>query len=421
MNSTVIPRPMGLAALLAGLAMLGPFCIDAIFPAFPIIGQQLGASEVTMQQTLSVYLAAYAFMSLLHGPLSDSYGRRPIILAGIVLFILASIGCAISQSIEILLLFRVLQGVTAGTGLIVGRAIVRDCFHGANAQRVMSQITLIFGVAPAIAPIVGGLILGLSSWHMIFWAIALFGTLLGLLCLAILPETHAPERRVKFASRSLLVTYRKMICDAHFLPLAIASTANFGALFLYIAAAPAFVLNLLHLNQQQFAWLFIPAISGMMLGAFISGKLAGRISAIRMVNLGFAIMLIAGLLNVAINIVLTTPRVPWSILPIALGTVGIAITFPTLTLLILDRFPQQRGAASSVQSFISLAFNALLAGVIAVKLADTALHLALGAFSFTCCGFLAWYWYRRIGTRELAEHTSAGITQIVEDESEPLL
>jgi len=400
MNSTANYKPVGLAALLAGLAMLGPFCIDAIFPAFPVIGQKLAASEATLQQTLSIYLAAYAVMSLLHGPLSDSYGRRPVILIGLILFILASIGCALSQSIEMLLLFRALQGITAGAGLIVGRAIVRDCFHGADAQRVMSQITLIFGIAPAIAPIVGGWILEVGGWPMIFWFITFFAALLLLLCLAILPETHAKSQHVKFSFLPLLASYKKIISDTHFLPLAIAGTANFGALFLYVAAAPAFILNILHLNQQQFAWLFVPAISGMMLGAIISGKLAGRISTIHLVKTGYSIMLAAGLLNVIISFALKSPSVPWAVLPIGLGTLGIAICFPTLTLLMLDRFPQQRGAASSVQAFVSLAFNALLAGMIAVHLSGSALHLAAGAFGLTCCGFVAWRWYQKIAKND---------------------
>src|SRR5690606_36154350 len=153
------PRRRRLAPLLAGLAMFGPFSIDTIFPAFPQMAAELHASPVAMQQTISVYMIAYALMSLLHGPLSDSFGRRRVILAGVAIFVLASIGCALSGSLGGLLAFRALQGMSAGAGLIVGRAIIRDCFEGPDAQRLMSTVSMLFGIAPALAPISGGWII----------------------------------------------------------------------------------------------------------------------------------------------------------------------------------------------------------------------------------------------------------------------
>ncbi|TWI08277.1 DHA1 family bicyclomycin/chloramphenicol resistance-like MFS transporter [Lysobacter ruishenii] len=133
-----------LAILLGGLAMFGPFSIDAIFPAFPVMGAALGADKVAMQQTLSVYLVAYALMSLVHGPLSDAIGRKRVILWGLAVFTLASVGCALSRDMGTLLAFRVLQGLSAGVGLIVGRAVIRDVLHGDDAQRLMSQVSMIF-------------------------------------------------------------------------------------------------------------------------------------------------------------------------------------------------------------------------------------------------------------------------------------
>ena len=140
-----------LALLLGGLAMFGPFSIDTIFPAFPAIGAQFGADKLAMQQTISVYLVAYALMSIVHGPLSDAYGRRRIVLWGVVGFTLSSLGCVFARTIEQLLFWRTMQGVCTGAGLIVGRAIVRDLYEGPHAQKVMSLITLFFGVAPVSA------------------------------------------------------------------------------------------------------------------------------------------------------------------------------------------------------------------------------------------------------------------------------
>jgi len=284
----------------------------------------------------------------------------------------------------------------AGTAVpIVGRAIIRDCYHGADAQRLMSAVSMIFSIAPAVAPIVGGWVLLVASWHGIFWLLAAFSLLLALVCVRALPETHPPAARVPHTLSSLLSTYRTIVRDRQFGPLAFASTFNFGALFLYIASAPVFVLDILGLNAQQFAWLFVPAISGMLLGAVLSNRMAGRFTAAQTVNLGYAIMLVATAINIALTIALPQARVPWSVLPIGLHAIGIALSFPTVTLLILDRFPLHRGAASSMQAFVSLVFSAIIAGVISPLVSHHALWLACGAGTMTVVGFIAWRVYRR--------------------------
>jgi DHA1 family bicyclomycin/chloramphenicol resistance-like MFS transporter len=386
--------------MLAALAMFGPFSIDTIFPAFPAIAKELGATPLAMQQTISVYMIAYAFMSLFHGPLSDSLGRRRVILVGVALFSLASIGCALAGSIGALLAFRALQGISAGAGLIVGRAIIRDCFEGVEAQRLMSAVSMIFGIAPAIAPIVGGWVVAVARWPMIFWLLAAFALGLWAVCVVWLPETHPRERRVPLSVHELQTTYRRIGLDRAFLPLALAGTLNFNALFVYIASAPAFVLNLLKLDSQHFAWLFIPAISGMMIGAFLSGRLAGKLSASATVRLGYMIMLGASALNLVTALLLPEPKLPWSVLPVGLHAIGIGINFPTLTLLLLDRFPQHRGAVSSVQAFVSLVISATLAGAISPLVSGSAMSLALTAAVATTLGFGSWRLYRRIETRE---------------------
>ena len=384
------PRHRRLAPLLAALAMFGPFAIDTMFPAFPLIAAELDTSPLAMQQTLSVYLIAYALMSLAHGPLSDALGRRGVILAGVAVFTFASIGCALARSIDVLLAFRALQGISAGAGLIVGRAIIRDCFDGAEAQRLMSTVSMIFGVAPAIAPIVGGWVVGHAHWSMIFWLLAAFAGALLVACLAWLPETHPPQRRIAMSARAIGASYRFILRDRLFWPLVFAGSFGFNALFVYIASAPVFVLDLLELGPQQFAWLFIPAIGGLMLGSFLSGRLAGRLDARRTVRLGYAIMLAASVANLAAGLLLDTPRVPWSVLPIGLHSAGIGIAFPTVTLLLLDRFPHHRGGVSSLQAFVSLIASALIAGAISPLVSHSAPALATTAAIVTVLGFLAW-------------------------------
>src|SRR5262245_3134903 len=200
------PRWM-LAALLASLGTIGPFAVDTYLPAFAGIAQSLAASPLQMQQTLSAYLLGIAVMNLFHGALSDGFGRRPVILAGIGVFALASIGCALSRSVGELVLWRIVQGLSGGAGMVVARAIVRDLFDAVDAQRMMSQMTLFFGVAPALAPVIGGLLFVQWGWSSIFWFLAVVGLVLWLSCAAWLPETLPPERRQSLHVGALLRGY----------------------------------------------------------------------------------------------------------------------------------------------------------------------------------------------------------------------
>lgn len=379
-----------LALLLAGLAMFGPFSIDTIFPAFGHIGAQFGADKVAMQQTISAYLVAYAAMSVVHGPLSDAIGRKRVILGGLAVFALASAGCALSTSLPMLLAFRALQGLSAGVGLIVGRAVIRDLLHGDDAQRLMSQVSMIFGIAPAIAPVIGGWILGWARWPAIFWFLVAFALLLLAATWLALPETHPPSARLPLRPAPLLRGYLGIVSNRRFQRLALAGSLNFGALFLYIASAPAFVMDLLGLGERQFAWFFVPMIGGMMLGAWVSGRAAGRIDGRRLANIGFACCGVAAAVNIAYNLFVPAPSVPWAVLPMSLNAFGVALVFPIVTLAILDMYPRQRGSASSLQAFSSLATNAVVAGALSPLLSQRGIHLALGAAAFSLVAWLFW-------------------------------
>ena len=384
-----------LALLLGGLAMFGPFSIDTIFPAFPQIGAQFGADKLAMQQTISVYLLAYAAMSLVHGPLSDALGRKRVILAGLGVFALASVGCALATDLSQLLSCRALQGLSAGVGLIVGRAVIRDVLHGDDAQRLMSQVSMIFGIAPAVAPILGGWLLGWHRWPAIFLFLAAFAALLAVAVWLRLPETHLPAGRLPLQAGSLARGYLGIARNPRFLRLSAAAALNFGALFLYISSAPAFVLDLLGLHETQFGWFFIPMISGMMLGAFVSGRAAGRVDGKHMAGIGFACCGLSMLVNVGYNLLASQPDLPWAVLPMSLNAFGIALSFPIITLAILDMYPGQRGSASSLQAFIGLLVNAAVAGSLSSLLSGSGLALAFGASAFAFTGWLFWWWETR--------------------------
>jgi DHA1 family bicyclomycin/chloramphenicol resistance-like MFS transporter len=291
-----------------------------------------------------------------------------------------------------LLWFRALQGFSAGVGLIVGRAVIRDVLHGHDAQRLMSQVSMIFGIAPALAPVIGGWLLGWQRWPGIFWFLAAFAMGLVVVVWRGLPETHAPDARLPLQAKPLLRGYATILRRPRFLRLTLAGALNFGALFLYIASAPAFVIDLLRLGERDFGWFFVPMIGGMMLGAFVSGRAAGRIDGQRLANIGFACCGVATLANLGYNLLVDGHALPWAVLPISLNAFGIALVFPIVTLAILDMYPYQRGSASSLQAFVGLLLNVVIAGVLSPMLSHGGLSLALGAACFTLAGWLFWRW-----------------------------
>ncbi|MDE2092321.1 MAG: multidrug effflux MFS transporter [Burkholderiales bacterium] len=383
----------GLAVLLACLGMLGPFSIDTYLPAFTGIASAIGATPVQMQQTLSAYLFGFALMNLFHGALSDSFGRRPVVLWGLAVFTLASIGCAMSQHIGALVLFRALQGMSAGAGIVVSRAVIRDMYPPADAQRVMSQVTIYFGVAPAVAPMVGGFLFVHVSWHAIFWFLTAVGAVLWLANWRLLPETLHLSQRQSIHAGNLLRGYWEMGSNPRFMMLALASGVPFNGMFLYVLSAPVFLGQHLHLAPQQFFWFFLLTIAGIMGGAWFSGRLAGRIKRHHQIRHGFLIMLLVSILNLVLNL-LFTPQAWWALLPLAIYAFGWALMVPVVTLMVLDLMPERRGMASSFQACIGSLANGVVAGVIAPLVMHSTVALAIASTLMMGVGVVAWIWVK---------------------------
>lgn len=379
-----------LPILLGILAMTGPFSIDTIFPAFPEMSQAFRVPPLAMQQSISAYLLAYATMSLFHGPASDAFGRRRVLMIGSMLFSLASVGCATSGSLPELIFFRVLQGLCAGVGLIVGRAIIRDLYKDAAAQKAMSHVSLVFGLGPALAPVLGGWLLGFSQWPSIFWFLAGFGVLSCLISWKLLPESHPAGGRAPFNPRALLSTYRRMLGNRHFVLLVACSSLSFSAFFLYIASAPALVFQHLKLDESQFGWLFIPMVAGLMAGAYVFGLLAGKVPAELQVKAGFAL----GLLAAAGSFFIATGELPLTpvvlTLPLSLLAFGVALITPIIGLKLLDLYPGSRGATSSLQLSLSLGTNAVIAGLVSPLVSAQLPALTGAAAALLLAGALLW-------------------------------
>lgn len=384
-----MPGPTALAVMLALLSMLGPFSIDAYLPAFPHIQANLGASALEVQQTLTAFMLAFAGMVLWHGALSDAFGRRNVILCALVVFAIGTLGCAASNSVHYLWVFRIMQGVSAGAGVVVGRAIIRDLYSDAAAARLLSLVTMIFTIAPAIAPILGGMIVALSDWRTIFLSLLAYTVVLFIFCYRRLPETLPLEKRQPFNPRFLWDSYSAIFSSPLFHMKAGVVALNFGGLFLYIASAPVMLPQHLNLGPSQFGWLFIPSVAGIFLGALVANRIAGKMTFARQIGIGFGFLLSAAAANVLYHSFFP-PALPWTVAPLFFYTFGMSIIAPGATLLALDLFPHIRGTVASCQSFAVTLFGALVAGVIAPALSHSVLWLAIGQALFALTALGLW-------------------------------
>jgi DHA1 family bicyclomycin/chloramphenicol resistance-like MFS transporter len=389
----------GLAALLAALAMLGPFSVDAYLPAFPNIQESLHATPIEVQQTLTAYMLAFAIMSLWHGALSDAFGRRNVVLVGLIVFAVGTLGCASAHSVHYLWIFRILQGISAGAGVVVGRAIIRDLYSGAPAARLLSMVTMIFSIAPAIAPVLGGWIVTLFDWRSIFLGLLLFSLVLWWICWRHLPETMPVERRQPFNPHFLARSYWDIFSSVLFQMKSGVVAFNFGGMFLFIAGAPVLLPVHLHLGPSGFAWLFVPAVSGIFLGALAANRMAGKMSYQRQIGIGYVFMLTAVSGSVLYHSLLP-PALPWTVLPMFFYNFGSSVINPSATLLALDLFPHIRGTVASCQSFLTTLMGAIVAGIVVPALTHSVLAMALGQAAFALASLACWLVSRQYKRRK---------------------
>jgi len=379
-----------LTVVLACLGMVGALAIDTYLPSIPAIGRAFDVGPVAVQQTLSVFLFTFAFMMLFYGTLSDSFGRRPVILVALAVYTLASLGAAMAPSFGWLLFFRALQGLSAGAGSVIGQAIVQDRFTGADAQRIMSHIMMVFGLAPAIAPILGGWLHVAFGWRATFVFLTLFGAAMLLACWKLLDESLPREKRHAFHGVDIARNYLKVLGHPQFLLLSLSVGLAFGGLSLYIGSAANFVMEILHLPETAFAWMFIPLISGMVIGSAWGGKRAAKMPAATLRRLGFGLMALACVLNVGYTALAgDRVQVPWAVLPLMVYTFGLAVAMPAIQVGALALFPQNRGLASSMLAFIQMMSFALMSGLVAPLLFGSAFKLAVGVTVGLVASFLA--------------------------------
>lgn len=390
-----MPRNLSLTFVLALCTMMGALGIDTYLPSFHAIAQEFAVGPAAVQQTLSVYVLAMAITMLFYGTLSDTFGRRRVLVFASLGFAITSTVAALVQSIEALIAVRCAQGAMAGAGMVIARAIVQDRFHGADAQRMMSMVMFCFGLAPAIAPEFGGWLQAHGGWRAAFFFLTGFGLLLTLLCWRVLPETLPADKRVPLHLRVIAGNYLTALRHRQFRRMVAGLALMAGANAIYISAAAEFVMGILRLEETSFGWLFIPLIGGSMLGSAISGVLAKQIAPRVQQRIGYGALLLGCASNVLYHLLTDMPVVPWAVLPIACYTLGLALLMPILSLQVMALFPNMRGLASSLQGFTQMSVFAIMAGAVVPQLFHSGLALALGQCITVVCGMLVWWWSQR--------------------------
>ena len=347
-------------ALIGTMSIFGPLCIDMYLPALPGISRQLHASASAVQLTLTACLIGIAAGQLLLGPISDRYGRRPPLLAGLAAFVLSSLACAVAPNIYFLTGFRLVQGLGGAAGIVIARSIVRDLHSGVALARFFATLMLATGVGPVLAPQVGSWILSVTSWRGVFVVLAGFGTILLFSAWWRVPETLQPESRLTGSPWSTAATMVTVLKDRVFLGYVLALGLGMSGTFAYIAGSSFVLQNVYGLTPLGYGLVFALNAFGLIIGAQVSGRLAGRFGASRLLNAGLLTM-IAGGLALFIVVVGHVAGLAGVIPALWVVMFGFGFVGPNSAALGMQRYPQAAGSAAAVLGSFQFGMAAVIA------------------------------------------------------------
>jgi MFS transporter, DHA1 family, multidrug resistance protein len=390
------PGTFALTLLLSLLTALGPLSMDMYLPSLPDIGRTLAAPTLQVQLTISSYLFGFAAGQIVYGPLSDRLGRRPVLLTALVLYALATIGCAAAQSIGGLIALRFVQAVGGAGAIVLARAVVRDIYSGVRAGRELSLMGAITGVAPIVAPVIGGALQIWFGWRATFVLLLLFAGLIGSAAARLLPETLREPIKTPFSLVTMAILYRSVMVHRGFLANLAILTMSFVGLFAWISGAPVVMQSAIYgLSPFVFGMTFAIGSGGYVLGTFIAARIVMRFGLDRMIGLGTAAMACGGLVMAAI-VSLALPHVLWFVGGMTLYLAGLGFALPATMAGALTPFPDRAGTASSVMGFAQQTGAAVTAAAVGAYLGHSAWPVASVVAAGGCLSFLVWLTTRRV-------------------------
>jgi DHA1 family bicyclomycin/chloramphenicol resistance-like MFS transporter len=389
------PDTIALTALLALLTAFGPVATDMYVPSMPDIGRSLGASASAVQLTLSAYLVAFAVGQVIYGPISDRYGRKPVLLAALALFCIASLACAVASSIEMLIAARALQALGGCGAIVLPRAIVRDLYAGDRAGRELSRMGAIMSFAPVIAPLIGAVVQAEFGWHANFLIIVAVGLVATVIAWRSMPETLHHRSAVPISIASLLQSYWAITSDRSFLAHLGIVACSYAGLFAWISGSPFVLQNLYGLSPVSFGIAFAAASIGSLTGGAIATSLVTRIGLNRTIGLGTFALAAGGLSMVAGQALEFAPIVSL-VLSMVVYQIGLMLAMPQAIAGAMTPFPDRAGTASSLVGVAQQISAALLGTVVGHTVGQSAWPLAGAVAVMGCLSFVLWAGSRRL-------------------------
>lgn len=402
-------RNPGLILILGLLAAIGPFSIDMYLPGFPVIAQHLDTTVEQVGYSLSSFFIGICCGQLITGPLLDRFGRKTPLIIGLVIYIVASMCCAISGSVEQLIAFRFLQALGGCVGMVAPNAIVRDLYPVHESARVFALLILILGISPILAPTAGGYLVTFWSWQIVFMVLALVTFLIMLAVIRWLPETRQPDPALSLQPRSILRSYRNVFKEPQFNTYAFAGAIASAGLFAYLAGSPYIFMELYQVSKQVYGWIFALLAAGLIASSQLNNLVLRKYNSAQILR---TVQLIQSLAGIGL-----CAGTYYNVLGMN-GTIGLiflflscqGFTFPNSAALAMAPFSKGAGSASALMGSLQMAFGALASALAGIFFNGTALPMA--AIMCGCC--LIGYTILLVGQRKAAEKAKMEMIELSE-------
>ena len=376
--------------ILGLLAMLMPLSIDMYLPALPVISAQFGVPAGSAQMTLSTYILGFALGQLFYGPMADSLGRKPVILGGTLVFAAAAVACALAQTIDHLIIMRFFHGLAAAAASVVINALMRDIYPKEEFSRMMSFVMLVTTIAPLVAPMAGGAVLVLFSWHVIFWILALAALLASAMIFFFIDETLPVERRQKFHIRTTIGNFASLFRHKRVLSYMLASGFSFAGMFSFLSAGPFVYIELNHVSPQHFGYYFALNIVFLFIMTIINSRFVRRVGALNMFRAGLWIQFVMAIWLV-VSAFLGVGF--WALVVGVAAFVGcVSMVSSNAMAVILDEFPHMAGTASSLAGTFRFGIGAIVGALLSMATFTTAWPM-LWAMAFCATSSILFYLY----------------------------